>query len=64
VFEARVINLCDRDIATALEQVVCMKVVGNCLIFPPTKFFVILPSRTPDMGKMLSSVWAGLQERF
>jgi hypothetical protein len=33
-----------------------MKVVGNYLIFPPTKFDVILPSRTPDMVKMLSSV--------
>jgi len=41
-----------------------MKVVGNCLIFPPTKLDVFLPSRTPAMGKLLSSVWAGLQDRF
>jgi len=41
-----------------------MKVVGNCLFLPPTKFHVIWPSRTPDMGKLLSSVWAGLQDRF
>jgi hypothetical protein len=41
-----------------------MKVVGNCLFLPPTKGQVIWPSRTPDMGKRLSSVWAGLQDRF
>jgi hypothetical protein len=41
-----------------------MKVVGNCLILPPTKFYDILPSRNPAMGKILSSVWAGLQDKF
>ena len=41
-----------------------MKVVGNCLILPLTKFDVIVPSRTPSMGKILSSVWVGLQNRF
>jgi hypothetical protein len=46
------------------EQVFFMKVVGNCLFLPPTKWHVILPSRTPDMGKILRSVWAGLQNRF
>jgi len=45
-------------------KVFLMKVVGNCLFLPPTKFHIIWPSRTPDMGKMLSSVWAGLQDRF
>jgi hypothetical protein len=45
-------------------KVFFMKVVGNHLIFPPIKFYVIWPSRTPDMGKILSSVWAGLQDRF
>jgi hypothetical protein len=43
-------------LTSELEQVVLMKVVVNCLIFPPTKFDVILPSRTPTMGKLLSSV--------
>jgi uncharacterized membrane protein YccF (DUF307 family) len=46
------------------EQVFFMKVVGNCLFLPPTKWHVIFPSRTPDMGKILRSVWAGLQNRF
>jgi len=41
-----------------------MKVVENCLFLPPTKFHGIWPSRTPDMDKILSSVWAGLQDRF
>jgi hypothetical protein len=41
-----------------------MKVVGNCLILPPTKFDIILRSKTLAMGKLLSSVWAGLQDRF
>jgi hypothetical protein len=41
-----------------------MKVVGNHLIVLTTKFHVIWTSRTPDMGKILSSVWAGLQDRF
>jgi len=41
-----------------------MKVVGNFLILLPTKFDVILPSRTLDMGKIMCSVWAGLQDRF
>ena len=41
-----------------------MKVVGNCIFLPPTKCHVIFPSKTPDMGKLLSSVWAGLQDRF
>jgi len=41
-----------------------MKVVVNCLFLPPTKFHFIVPSRTPDMGKLLSSVWAGLQDRL
>ena len=36
----------------------------NCLFLPPTKFHLILPSRTPDMGKILRSVWAGLHDRF
>jgi hypothetical protein len=49
---------------SALEQVFFMKVVGNCIFLPPTTFHVIWPSRTPDMGKLLSSVWAGLQDRF
>jgi hypothetical protein len=47
-------------LTSELEQVVMMKVVGNYLIFPPTKFDIILPSRTPAMGKILSNVWAGL----
>jgi hypothetical protein len=38
------------------ELVFFMKVVGNYLFLPPTKFQVILPSRTPDMGKILSSI--------
>jgi hypothetical protein len=42
------------------EQVFFMKVVGNYLFLPPTKLHAILPSRTPDMGKLLSSIWAGL----
>jgi len=46
------------------EKILFMKVVGNCLFLPPTKFHVIWPSRTPDMGKIPSSVWAGLQDRF
>jgi len=46
------------------EQVFFMKVVGNCLFLPPTKLYVIWPSKTPYMGKILSSVWAGLQDRF
>jgi len=37
-------------------KVFLMKVVGKCLFLPPTKFHVIWPSRTRDMGKMLSSV--------
>jgi len=41
-----------------------MKVVVNWLFLPPTKFHVSLPSRTPDMGKRLSNIWAGLQNRF
>jgi len=47
-------------LTSELKQVVRMKVVGNYLIFPPTKVDVSLPSRTPTMGKILSSVWAGL----
>jgi len=46
------------------EQVFFIKVVGNFLFLPPTKFHVIWPSRTPDMDKLLSNVWAGLQDRF
>jgi len=41
-----------------------MKIVGNYLILPPTKFDIILPSKTPVMGKLLSSVWARLQDKF
>jgi hypothetical protein len=41
-----------------------MKVVGNCRFLPPTKLHVIVPSKTPDMGKILSNVWTGLQDRF
>jgi len=51
-------------LTSEFEQVVFMKVVGNCLILPPTKLHVIFPSRTLAMGKVLSSVWAGLQDRF
>jgi hypothetical protein len=47
-----------------VEQVFFMKVVGNYHFLLPTKFHVILSSRTPDMGKILSSVWAGLEDRF
>ena len=47
-------------LTSELEQVVFMKVVGNCLILPFTKFDVILPFKTPAMGKSMSSVWAGL----
>ena len=47
-----------------LEKTFLMKVVGNGLFLPPTKVHIIVPSRTPDMGKILSSVWAGLQDRF
>jgi hypothetical protein len=46
------------------EKIFFMKVVENCLFLPPTKGYVIWPSRNPDMGKLLSSVWAGLQDRF
>jgi hypothetical protein len=46
------------------EKIFFMKVVGNGLFLPPTNCHVIWPSRTPDMGKILSSVWAGLQDRF
>jgi len=41
-----------------------MKVVGNCLILPLTKFDIILSFINPDMGKILSSVLAGLQNRL
>jgi hypothetical protein len=51
-------------LTSEFEQVVFMKVVENCLILPPTKIYVILPSRTPAMGKILSSVWAELQNKF
>jgi hypothetical protein len=51
-------------LTSELEQVFSMKVVGNCCFLPPTKFHVIFPSRTLDMGKSLSSVWAGLQDRL
>jgi hypothetical protein len=47
-----------------LEKIFFMKVVGNGRFLPPIKFHVIWTSRTPDMGKILSSVWAGLQDRF
>jgi len=47
-------------LTSELEKVVLMKVVGNCLIFLPTKFYVIWPFITPAMGKLLSSVWVGL----
>jgi hypothetical protein len=46
------------------EIIFFMKVVGNGLFLPPTKFHVIWPSRTPDMGNIINSVWAGLQDRF
>ena len=46
------------------EKIFFMKVVGNGLFLPPNKLHVIWPSRTPDMGKCISSVWAGLQDRF
>jgi hypothetical protein len=49
---------------SAFEKIFFMKVVGNGPFLPPTKFHVIWPSITPDMGKILSSVWAGLQDRF
>jgi len=42
------------------EQIFFMQVVRNCRFVPPTKFHVIWTSRTLDMGKILSSVWAGL----
>jgi hypothetical protein len=42
------------------EQIFFMKVVGNCLFLLPTKVHIIWPSKTLDMGKLLSSVWAGL----
>jgi hypothetical protein len=51
-------------LTSEVEQVVLIKVVGNCLILPPTKYDIMLPSRTPAMGNILSSVWAGLQNRF
>jgi hypothetical protein len=51
-------------LTSEFEQVVFMKVVGNCLFLPPTKLYVILPSQTPDMGKIMSTVLAGLQNRF
>ena len=41
-----------------------MEVVGNFRFLPPTKCHVILPYRTPDIGKIMSSVWVGLQNRF
>jgi len=41
-----------------------MEVVGNYIFLPPTQFHIIWPSRTPDMGKRLSSIWAGLQDIF
>jgi hypothetical protein len=46
------------------ENIFFMKDVGNYLFLPLTKFHVTWPSRTPDMGKILTSVWAGLQEIF
>jgi hypothetical protein len=46
------------------EKIFLLKVVGNGHFLPPTKFHVIWPSGTPDMGKMLSIVWAGLHDRF
>jgi len=41
-----------------------MKVVENCLIFLPTKFDVILPSRTPVVGKMTSNLMDGKIRQF
>ena len=43
-------------LTSKLKQVIHIKVVGNYLIFPPTKFEVLLPTRTPAIGKFLSSV--------
>jgi len=51
-------------LTSELEKVVLMKVVGNCLIFLPTKVYVIWLFITPTMGKLLSSVWVGLQDKF
>jgi hypothetical protein len=51
-------------LTSELKQVVPMKVFENCLILPPTKFDIIWPPITPAMGKILSSVWARLQDRF
>jgi hypothetical protein len=39
------------------ENIFFMKVVGNYLFLPLTKFHVMWPSRTPDMGKSLNSIW-------
>ena len=38
-------------LTSELKQVIIMKVVGNFLILPLTKFYIIWPSRTPAMGK-------------
>jgi len=43
------------------EQIVFMKVLGNCLRFPTKKNRCILISRTQDMGWTLNSVWAARQ---
>jgi hypothetical protein len=43
------------------EQIVLMKVLGNCLSFPTKKNQCIWTSRTRDMGWTLNSVWAAGQ---
>ena len=51
-------------LTSELEQVIFMKIIGNCLILPLTKLYIIWPSRTPAMGTIRSSVWAGLQDKL
>jgi hypothetical protein len=44
-------------ITSEFEQIVLIKVLGNCLSFPTKTIRCIWTSRTRDMGWTLNSVW-------
>jgi len=48
-------------LTSEFEQIVYMKVLGICLRFPTKQEWALWTSRTRDMGKTLSSVWAAGQ---
>jgi len=49
-------------LTSKFEQIILMKVIGNCLSFPTKKKNqCIWTSRTRDMGWILNSVWAARQ---